>query len=395
MNSRERMLAAISGGRPDRVPLSFMIFNALRSRTAGWRDFVETSLAMGLDPVVDLAQVHPEVPAEHNDAHGVPVHFDAEVVTREWREPAGFAPYPVLHKEYITPSGTLTVAVNQTEDWLRGDHVPFLDDYIEPRAQKFPVAGPDDLPALKHLLARPADETIRRCHEAWAQPRALAAERGLLLSGGWGIGMDSAGWLMGLTNAVLAAVDDPDFLAAYLAVIEQWNRWRMEVILDAGVDLFVRRGWYEGTSFWSPGLYRRFLLDGLKREVQMAHQAGAKFGYIMTVGALQFVDMLLEADVDVVIGVEDVQDHGMDLAAMKAAVAGRMGLWGGVNGFVTIEDGADDQIRAATRGAIEALGPDGFILSPVDNIRDTSAETWRKTQLFIDTWKAATAPAGA
>ena len=390
MNSRERMLAAISGQKPDRVPLSFMIFNVLRARTSGWRDFVATSLAMGLDPVVDLAQVHPEVPAEHGDAHGVPLHFDPEVVTREWREPAGFAPYPVLHKEYVTPSGTLTVVLNQTDDWQRGDHVPFLDDYIEPRAQKFPVTGPEDLPALKHLLVRANDETIRRCHEAWAEPRRFAADRGLLLSGGWGIGIDSAGWLMGLTNAVMAALDRPEFLEEYLAIIEQWNRWRMEIILDMGVDLFVRRGWYEGTSFWSPALFRRFLLEGLKREVVMAHQAGAKFGYIMTVGALQFVDMLLEAGVDVVIGIEDVQDHGMDLAAMKVAVAGRLGLWGGVNGFVTIEEGKDSEIRAATAAAIEALGPDGFILSPVDNIRDTSAETWRKTELFIDTWKEVT-----
>ena len=387
MNSRERMLAAIGAGKPDRVPLSFMIFRALQARTDGWRGFVDASLKLGLDPAVDLAQVHPEVPAEHGDAHGVPVHFGPEVVTREWREPAGFAPYPVLHKEYITPSGSLTVSVNQTDDWMRGDHIPFLDDYIEPRAQKFPITRVEDLAALKHLLVRPSDETVRRCRDVWAGPRNYATERGLLLSGGWGIGADSAGWLTGLTNAVMAGVDQPEFLEAFLAEVEQWNRWRMEVILDEGVDLFVRRGWYEGTSFWSPGSFRRFLLPGLKREVDLTHQAGAKFGYIMTVGSLQFAQMIIEAGVDVIIGLEDVQDHGMNLAAMKQAVAGKAGLWGGVNGFVTIEEGDDEHIRTATAAALDALGPDGFILSPVDNVRDCSEETWRKTMLFIDVWK--------
>jgi hypothetical protein len=29
----------------------------------------------------------------------------------------------------------------------------------------------------------------------------------------------------------------------------------------------------------------------------------------------------------------------------------------------------------------------GFILSPVDNIRDTSDETWEKVEFMIDTWK--------
>jgi len=387
MNSRERMLTAIAAETPDRVPLSFMIFRALQARTDGWREFIDASLKLGLDPVVDLVRTPPEVPAEHGDAAGVPVHFAPDVVTREWREPAGFAPYPVLHKEYITPSGTLTVSVNQTDDWMRGDHIPFLDDYIEPRAQKFPITRSEDLAALKHLLVPPTDETVRHCRDAWTAPRNYAAERGLLLSGGWGIAGDSAAWLLGLTNAVLAGVDQPEFLEAFLAEVEHWNRRRMEVILEEGVDLFVRRGWYEGTSFWSPKSYRRFLLPALKREVRLAHQAGAKFGYIMTVGSLQFAEMILEADVDVIIGIDDVQDHGMDLPAMKRAVAGKAGLWGGVNGFVTIEEGDDEQIRAATTAALGALGPEGFILSPVDNVRDCSDETWRKVLLFIDIWK--------
>ncbi|MBN2584171.1 MAG: hypothetical protein JXL80_14000 [Planctomycetes bacterium] len=387
MNSRERMLTAIGGKRPDRVPLSLMIFAALRGRTADWRDFIETSVGLGTDVTVNLADIHPESPAEHVDALGVPIHFHAEVRVREWREPAGDGPYPVLHKEYVTPAGTLSVAVGQAEDWPYGDHVPLMDDYIEPRATTFPVRGEEDLAALEYLLPPADDDTIRRCREVWAPARQLAADRGLLLAGGRGVGWDSAAWLVGLTNALLASRERPEFLEAYLSVIEAWNRGRMEIILDQGVDLFIRRGWYEGTSFWSPSLFRRFLLPGLKREAALAHEAGARFGYIMTVGSLQFVDMLLEAGVDVVLGVEDVQDRGMDFTALKRAVAGRMGLWGGVNGFVTIEQGSDDEIRQATARALETLGPDGFILSPVDNVRDTSAETWRKTMLFVDTYR--------
>lgn len=207
--------------------------------------------------------------------------------------------------------------------------------------------------------------------------------------GGRGVGFDSAAWLVGLMNSVMASRDRPEFLRAYLEVIERWNRRRMAVVLDQGVDLFVRRGWYEGTSFWSPESYRRFLLPILKREAAVVHQAGAKFAYIMTAGSLQFVDLILEAGVDVVLGLEDVQDHGMDFAAMKSAARGRLGLWGGVNGFVTIEQGSDHEIRSRTTRALEQLGPDGFILSPVDNVCDTSEETWRKTLLFIETWKRA------
>ena len=391
MTSRERMLAALSGQQPDRVPMSFMIFTALRGRTAGWRDFIEASIELGLDATVDLVEIAPEAPADVEDARSVPVHFAPGVQVREWRDPgAGDSRYAVLHKEYVTPAGTLKVAVRQTDDWPYGDHVPLLDDYIEPRANEFPVKTEQDLEALGYLLADPDERTVERCRAAWAEPKRLAAERGLLLVGGRGVGFDSAAWLVGLTRAVLAMRDRPEFLAGYLGAIERWNRRRMALVLDEGVDLFVRRGWYEGTDFWSPALYRRFLLPPLKREAELVHQAGAKFGYIMTVGSLQLVDLILEAGVDVLIGIDDVQDRGMDFAAMKAACRGRMGLWGGVNGFVTVEQGRDDDVRAATRRAIETLGPDGFVLSPVDNVRDGSAETWRKTLLLIDTYRQLT-----
>ncbi|MFB3892951.1 MAG: uroporphyrinogen decarboxylase family protein [Phycisphaerae bacterium] len=391
MNSRERMLTAISGGRPDRVPLSFMIFNALRARTAGWRDYVDTGTAMGLDMVVDLGANGPAGSADTSDLPGPPIHFAPGVTIRERREVVPGRQYPLLHKEYVTPAGTLSCTVNQTDDWPYGDHVGFFNDYIEPRAERFPINSPGDLEALKYLLVEPTAGDIRRCREAWREPKQFAADRGLLLSAGWGVAGDALAWLFGLTRAIYTAVDEPDFLTAILDVIGAWNRRRMEIALEAGVDMYIRRGWYEGTSFWSPDLYRRFLLPGLKREAALAHQAGAKFGYIMTVGSLQFVEMLIEAGVDVVIGVEDVQDHGMDYRKLKAAAAGKMGLWGGVNGFVTIEEGGDAGIVAATKKALAQLGPDGFILSPVDNIRVYSNEVWRKTMLFVETWRKLTA----
>ncbi len=391
MASRERMLAALDGKKPDYVPLSFMIFNALRARSAGWRDYCERSLALGLDPVVDLFCCAPSDGPEHSDAAGTPVQFPPDVVTREWREPrgAGGSPYPVLHKEYITPKGTLSIAVNRTDDWYLGDHVPFLNDYIEPRATKHLIESPADLGALEYLLSGPTDEDLAPYRAAWKEAAAFARERRLLLSAGWGIGADALAWVFGLTNAIMAAVDRPEFLAELLGVIERWNRRRMAVLLDVKPDLFVRRGWYEGTSFWSPALFREFILPSLKREAALAHEAGAKFGYIMTVGANQFADLLVEAGVDVVIGVDDVQDHGMDFKALKKKSRGKLALWGGVNGFVTIEDGDEKMIRKATQDALAALGPDGFILSPVDNIRLHTDDVWRKTLFFIDCWKRA------
>jgi len=163
----------------------------------------------------------------------------------------------------------------------------------------------------------------------------------------------------------------------------------MEIMVEPKPDLFIRRGWYEGTSFWSPKLFQRFLLPRLKSEVQLAHEAGSRFGYIMTVGANQFAQLLIESGVDVVIGVDDVQDHGMNFTDLRRKLRGTVALWGGVNGFLTIEEGSEGDIRRATAAALDLLGPDGFILSPVDNIRSSSETVWRKVLSFIDAWKHA------
>jgi len=64
-----------------------------------------------------------------------------------------------------------------------------------------------------------------------------------------------------------------------------------------------------------------------------------------------------------------------------------MCVWGGVNGFITIERGTEEEVRSAVRDAIEALAPTGFILSPVDNVRADDETTWRNVATFIDAWK--------
>jgi len=177
-------------------------------------------------------------------------------------------------------------------------------------------------------------------------------------------------------------------VADLLRLIADWNLARMHVVLEEGVDLWVRRGWYEGCDFWSPDRYRQFLLPHLKAEMETAHARGVKFGYILTAGAMPLLDMILEAGVDVLIGVDPVQG-GYNLRAVKAKAQGRLCLWGGVNGSLTVEAGTPDQIRQAVQDALELWAPDtGFILSPVDGIYDTSDRTKRNLRHFVEAWKA-------
>lgn len=386
MASRERMLGALECRAVDYVPCSFMIFAALRGRCASDEEFVRREVAMGLDAVVPLASWASARNPEHRDLPGIDIRYDPEVEVRQWREAVADGP-DVLHKEYITPDGTLKTEVLETADWPYPGHVPLMDDYLIPRGRKFPIAERADLAALRHLLVAPHSEDVARFRERAVQAKALAAELDLLVTGGMGVGMEAGAWLCGQEELVFLAHDQPALVEELGEIIHEWNAARMREVLSVGVDLFVRRGWYEGTDFWSPPMYERFVLPGLRREVEIAHEAGALFGYINTSGTMGILPMVLDAGVDVVIGVDPLEGVGTDMRAMRALVGDRMALWGGVNGFVTVELGTDEEIRAAVRAALDELGPLGTILSPVDNIRDESDDALRRVGVFLEEWR--------
>ena len=75
------------------------------------------------------------------------------------------------------------------------------------------------------------------------------------------------------------------------------------------------------------------------------------------------------------------------MESMKKKIGDRVCLWGGVSGAITVELGAESEVRTAVRKAIETLGPEGFVLSPVDNITVDTPQTWRNIEAFIDEWR--------
>ena len=390
LSSRERLLQAISCQQPDYAPCCFMIFSALRRQCKDEFEFVDRELALGLDATIGIQSGLPAGRryTDQADLGGLPVRYDPRVTIREWREDLPNDRYPLLHREYATPAGALHTIVSKTEDYVQGDHVPLFDDFVIPRAQKRLIARHEDLEALKYLLTPPSPEDIRILKERAAAVKAFAAERQVLVEARWGAVVDTACWLAGMTELVFMGIDQPEFLQDLFGIIEKWNQSRMAVMLDAGVDLFLRRGWYESSELWSPAMYRRFILPSLRRDVELAHQAGAKFGLVMSTAQTPLADLLLEAGIDTLIGLDPVQGKGVDFQVMKNKIGKSVCLWGGVNGFVTMELGTEEEVRAEVRKAHEILKPGGgFILSPVDNVTQNTDHAWRNIHILIDEWR--------
>jgi uroporphyrinogen-III decarboxylase len=382
---RQRLLKTIELQAVDHIPCCFMSFSILRNKHNQDRYAAALEeLEMGLDPMLFIPTASRWERVDHPDLRGLPVRFHPEVKTRIWQE--GESTTGRLYKEYRTPAGILTTSVRLSEDWPHGNHIPFIDDYQIPRADQPLITSPNQLEALNYLLIPPQEDDIDAFRIEVAQAKDFVAEHGILLAGGWGVGMDMANWLCGMQNLMILMIEQPEFVRQILEMIHHWNLKRMEVVLDADVDLYIRRAWYEGCDFVTPKFYRSHILPLLKAEADLVHERGAKFGYICSSGTKPLLDDYLEAGFDVLIGLDPVQGTHTDIPLMKEKLGDQICLWGGVSAVVTVERGTPDEIRSAVNNAIEILGPKGFILSPIDNLTVDKPQTWKNIDIFIDAW---------
>lgn len=386
LTSRQRMLSTINHQETDHIPCCFMSFTALRKRVQeNMFELCKAEREMGLDSMLFIPIAPRSERADHPDLRGLAVRFDPAVEMNEWRQkdPDDF---DILHKEYITPAGKLSTGVRLSEDWTHGDHIPFIDDFQIPRTLKPLITEPQELEALQYMLTPPSDEDRAKFMQEARLARDFAEEQGVLLVGGWGVGMDMANWLCGMNQLMMLTIDNPDFVRELLEQIHAWNLERMELVLSAPVDLYIRRAWYEGCDFVLPTFYQQVLLPQIKKEADLAREYGAKFGYICSSGTKPILDDLVGADIDVLIGIDPIQGTYTDMPLMKEKIGEHITLWGGVSGAVTVEQGDESEIRSAVKEAIETLGPDRFILSPVDNITIDEPQTWKNIDIFIDEW---------
>jgi len=364
---------------PDHVPL----WNLWRNRDIPFRYTTQTEraeavLALGLDDTLLLQP--PLNKTEHYDVNRVP---GIEIRVQRMHE-AGER-YPILIKEYETPAGPLRQVVRQTEDWPFGDDIRLFSDHNIPRAREFPVKSPADLPRLRYLLCEPTADQLAEFRRTAEQLRRDAQRLGVVLEGGWTALGDAALWLLGTETLLLAQMDQPEFVEELLDLVCEWELKRMALLLDEGVEVIVHSAWYETTDFWTPRNYRRMLKPRLKRLIDTAHQAGAFFSYIITTSWRHLIDDLLDLGIDSLIGVDPVQGKA-DLQEVKQRLGGRVCLWGGVNGALTLGQGTPEEVRQATRQAIQTLGPGGgFVLYAVDQL--VKETPWANVEAMIEVWR--------
>jgi len=377
------MLATLRYQEPDRVPLLFKSFGFQPPPHLRWSNAIEQArswLSIGIDAWLDVEP---------------PLRFHPEVTVREWEEAPDGEPWPVMIKEYDTPAGVFRQEVYRSDDWVSPDWplhkdgsagICLFDDYNVARYRSCPIETEEDLEKLRYLLRPLSDDAVSEFCGQMAAVARTAQELGVLLVGHGSRGTDAAIWLCGVDNLLFMAIDRADLFDALLDIVHEWDRRNVEALLDTPVDLVIRRGYYEGTSFWSPALYRECFAPRIKELTDIVHQADRLMGYTMSVGFMPLLDTFVEIGHDAHYLLDPISSGGrVDLTEVKSTLDKKIAVIGGLNAPITLERGTREQIRQEVFDAVQTLGPGGGLaLTPAEAI--FASTLWESIETVIDAW---------
>ena len=376
MTSRERVLSAMRGRPVDYAPCSPFLNPQDRIQRFGKtynfpfgpssRESVQYGVeVLGLD-------MHVPVPWRS-------YYPSDEVAAKSWFEDG------LVHKEWRTPAGTLHCSVLYDHGWPHGLDIPLFTDYTIGRFVDPWLTCAGDLACLEHILLPPrTQEQIEELSFGWMEASSLAERYSLPTMVSIGSGLTGAHQLCDSEKLCLLVVDQPELIEGYLALEHGATMKNCEIILDFGVDIVRRNGFYESCDFFSPDLLSRYLDVYLKKEAAIVKHAGAASGYTILTGYTPMTQRLSDLGFDSIM-VPDPFFEGEDAAALSADGGGRCSYWSGPSDTLHMPWDDQDGVREAVRKTFTIFGSTGLILSPCSSAK--APHPWENVLAMVDEWK--------
>ncbi len=170
--------------------------------------------------------------------------------------------------------------------------------------------------------------------------------------------------LMGLDNFCMAAVDQPDRVAALLRRIADYQIGIVRRYLDMGADIIRGLDDYGGQQalLLGPRLWRRLIKPELARIIEAAKAGGAFFWLHSCGHVMEIIPDLIEIGVDVL---DPVQVRANDQAEAKRLYGDKICFMGGIDTQHLLSLGTPEEIATEVRERIRVLAPGGgYILAP-------------------------------
>lgn len=347
MTPKERMLTALAGDIPDRLPASVHQWQPYHLEThLGGISAIAAFRRFGLDAAVIASDPDPEVD-----------HRRWQVTSRSLCGPSGTT---ITEQEIVTPEGTLTQTLEDNDQtrWVVGHMVK---------------RGEDMLLVKKYMpVPREHREPLQAVADEVGQDGIV---RGFVFGNQGGPWQDAC-FLHGTTEMIMATYDDPGWVHEFLRALTDKKLQHVEQSLKGmPLDLIEAGGGAASSTVISPAIFRDFCLP-YDCEIHAAvHAVGYKVVYHTCGGMMPILELIVANGCD---ASETLAPAGVggdvDAAEVKRRVGDKVALIGGLDQYNVLSSGTPEQIRAEVHRLFEALGPGGgYILSPSDHFFETSA----------------------
>jgi uroporphyrinogen decarboxylase len=338
MTGRERILCALRGGQPDRVPLfeanindpiilklAALLLPGWRPTRAGSEDFAEVRCAIGN---LYVSIVHA-------------LDLDATCTGPSARMKR-------LDERHVQDKfGTV---------WA-------LSEHGEPFPREGPIRGLGDLRefAMVSNLDRGDFETVKYVIEAAGRDRAHFVTITDPFKTSWSLrgGMENLLFDYGL---------DPALVHQMMRMATDYAKAAIDIAVEVGADGILLSGDFAGeeTLLMSPKHFREYVKPYHREIVDHTHQKGRMIVKHSDGQMWPILDDLMDVGFD---GFHPVQPQCMDIAEVKRYVAGRMCLIGNIDCRVLLPFGTQEEVGKTVKETIEKAAPGGgYILSSSNTI---------------------------
>ena len=346
MNSRERMLTAVSNGRPDRLPCQIHQWMGyyLNTSLGGVDDFAAYE-RFGMDFAIYRGPAYRYSPRQREQwqVRRVELGTDAEGVNR-WET------------HITTPKGTLhdAGAANQFTGWT-----------------------------TEHLIKTPADFALWEAYcplpegvdfSAMLAEKEKLGDRGIVRSYPFSFGQGSP-WqslctLTGTVESIMLGMDEPETLHGRLeAIVQKTLRVTEMWGQDNPADVIEIGGGAGSNTVISPDFFREFCLPYDQRQTAAIHAAGPKIVYHLCGGLMHMLELVVENGAD---GLETMTPPSMggdcDLAEASRRVGDKLFFVGGFDQNAGFEKGTPAEARRLVFECFQATRDHaGYIICPSDH----------------------------
>jgi len=375
MTSKERMLAAITGTMPDRLPVTtHHVMPYLLEHTMHGISDQQFFDEFGMDAITWTVPHRPRpASGDYPDPLQGELGFlgSRRVANDSWRifeEDAGATDGRKLTRyRFVTPGGTLSMVIADAgySAWVAEPLIKQKRDIdIVAAYQTTPNC---DVEAVNRTVAEFGQRGLVRghipCFDVFGQP------------GCW----QDACCLVGTEHLIMEAQDDPAWVHEFLKILQSRKLGFIESLAGAQYDILELGGGDASSSVISPRMFDTFVAPYDTPMIAAAHKAGQRIVYHLCGKLMPMLERTVKMGVD---AIETFTPVGMgadaNLAVARERIAGRVCMIGGFDQLHFFTGSDEQATRAEVRRCFEEAGAGRrYILSPSDHFFEANPDLLR------------------